>query len=72
MRWAISTAGRLGHAVGAGTVAAATQAVYGVARDLRRNVERGAILAAIRDLLVGLVRGQAVASGPGPAPGPDR
>jgi len=61
VRWAVSTAGRLGRALPAGTVAAATQALHSVARDLKRNVERAVILAAIRDALARVVQGQASA-----------
>lgn len=58
VRWALSTAGRLGRALPAGTVAAATQALHSVARDLKRNVDRPAILAAINEALVLHVHGQ--------------
>lgn len=59
VRWAISSAGRLGRALPAGTVAAATQALHSVARDLKREVPRPAILSAIRGALVGLVHPRA-------------
>jgi hypothetical protein len=68
-RWAVSSAGRIGRALPKETVAAATQALHEVARDLKKQVPRPAILAAIRDALALQVHGQAAA--PAATPGHD-